>query len=92
MQLGEIDLMRQWIITIELVESILSPKKTYFLQFRREAEVAGIGDLGRPAWVEYVTANLISRHGIEVDRKTLFSWQNELIDLTVRVAIKGGLI
>lgn len=92
LQLADIESMRCWIITIELVESMLSPKKTWFLKYRREAEDVENNEPGRPAWVDYVQANLMNRHGVEVDRKTLFAWRMELIDLAVRIAIKRGCL
>lgn len=92
MQLADLESMRCWIITIEMVESMLSPKKTAFLQYRREAETMRDGDPGRPAWVDYVQANLSRHHGIEIERRTLFDWWRELVELTVRVAIKRGCL
>ena len=91
MQLAELEAAKCWIITVEKVESMLSPKKTAFLEIRREAElIAGEGDRGRPAWVDYAQAQLMSRHGIDLSRRAMFDWWRELVELTVRVAIKKG--
>lgn len=93
MQLVDLEAAKCWIMTIELVESMLSPKKIAFLQLRREAgELPGTGDPGRPSWVPYVQANLMCRHGIDLSRDAMFDWWHELIELTVRVAIKRGCL
>ena len=88
MQLADIESSRCWIITIEIVESMLSPKKAAFLQLRREAVLIQSDDPGRPAWISYVQERLISKHGVDLSRRALFDWWRELIELTVRVAIK----
>lgn len=93
MQLVDLEAAKCWIMTIELVESMLSPKKMMFLQLRREAgELPGTGDPGRPSWVPYVQSNLVCRHGIDLSRDAMFDWWHELIELTVRVAIKRGCL
>jgi len=92
MQLADLDASRCWIITIEIVESMLSPKKAVFLQLRREAVLLQSDEPGRPAWVPYVQERLISKHGVDLSRRALFDWWHELVELTVRIAIKRNCL
>lgn len=92
MQLVDLEAAKCWIMTIELVESMLSPKKSSFLQLRREAGDMRGGEPGRPAWVPYVQERLVEKHGIDLGRRALFEWWTELVELTVRVAIKRGCL
>jgi hypothetical protein len=88
-----------WIMTIEDVERILSPKKKVFLEVRRQAEmIKHDGDNGRPNWAGYVQVNYaekISRiYGYDhvPSERTMRSWWNEMADLVVRIAIKRGCL
>ena len=92
MQLAELEAAKCWIITIELVESMLSPKKTAFLSIRRESEGRSMNDRGRPAWVDYAQIQLMERHGIDLSRRAMFDWWREIVELTVRVAIRRGCL
>lgn len=92
MQLVDLEAAKCWIMTIELVESMLSPKKLVFLQLRREAGDMRGGEPGRPAWIPYVQEKLIEKHGIDLGRRALFDWWTELVELTVRVAIKRNCL
>ena len=92
MQLADLESAKCWIITIELVESMLSPKKTAFLSIRRESEGQSMNDRGRPAWVDYAQIQLMERHGIDLSRRAMFDWWREIVELTVRVAIRRGCL
>ena len=93
MQLVDLEAAKCWIMTIELVESMLSPKKSAYLQLRREANgMPGTGERGRPAWVGYVQCALINRHGIDLSESAMLNWWHEIVELTVRVAIKRGCL
>ena len=92
MQLAELEAAKCWIITIEMVESMLSPKKTAFLAIRRESEGPSMNDRGRPAWVDYAQMQLMERHGIDLSRRAMFDWWREIVELTVRVAIRRGCL
>lgn len=93
LQLADIENAKQWIITIELVEGMLSPKKRLFLDIRRAAEAQKYDrDNGRPDWVPYVSVKLQEKTGIEISDRTMRSWWQGIVELTVRVAIKRGCL
>jgi hypothetical protein len=79
-----------WIITIEIVETMLSPKKRAFLQLRREAEkIKHSGERGRPGWVCWVGWRMMET-GSEYSDITLKTWWTEIVDLAARIAIYRG--
>jgi hypothetical protein len=88
-----------WIMTIEDTERILSPKKTVFLEVRRQAEdIKHDGDVGRPNWAGYTQVNyaeklnrLYNYHHIPGDR-TMRSWWESMVNIVVRIAIKRGCL
>lgn len=93
LQLVDLESAKCWIMTIELVESMLSPKKAAYLNLRREANyMPGTGERGRPAWVGYVQCQLIERHGVDLSGSAMLNWWHEIVELTVRVAIKRGCL
>lgn len=88
-----------WIMTIEDVERILSPKKAIFLEVRRMAEdIKHDGDIGRPNWAGYTQVNyaekinrLYNYDHVPSDR-TMRSWWDSMVDIVVRIAIKRGCL
>lgn len=97
--LGKLRHDELWIITIEDVERILSPKKRVFLEVRRRAEeIKYDGDNGRPDWVGYTQcayADKIMRlYGYEhvPSERTMRAWWNSIVDIAVRIAIRRGCL
>ena len=91
LQLADIRNAENWIITIEIVEGMLSPKKRAFLDLRRKAEkVNHCGERGRPGWVCWLAWAMQDRHGLEMADRTIRAWWYEIVDLAARVAIKRG--
>ncbi|GMB01059.1 hypothetical protein [Pelosinus sp. IPA-1] len=95
--LTDLEIKRLWIITIENAESTLSNKKKAFLEFRRRAEIIeNAKEVGRPGWVDYVQVRYADWHEKEygktclLSKNTLHSWWNDIVDVTVRIAIKKG--
>lgn len=91
-----------WLETIELVESILGEKKLVFLRVRREAAyIQDRFERGRPAWVVYTqhqyADEMAKRYQSQpekfwISERTLKTWWQEIVDLTVRIALKKGLL
>jgi hypothetical protein len=90
-----------WLTTIKDVEKIVSPQKKVFIEVRRRAEEsrnAGIATVGRPGWVSYTQATYADKiyrmYGYEQvpSERTMMSWWNQIVELTVRVAIKRGCL
>ena len=80
-----------WIITIEMVEGMLSQRKLTFLRLRREAEKQRhSGERGRPGWVCWVSWVLAENHGIEMSDRALKEWWTEIVELAARLAIYRG--
>lgn len=98
--LTELERQKLWIITIESMESTLSEKRRIFLEFRRRAEALQKehDSPGRPGWVEYVQIRYGEWHeyrygkGFVPSRHALHKWLNELIEITVRIAIRQGIL
>lgn len=94
--LVELDKLKLQLMVIESVEWMLDEDKTAFLSFRRRAEVMKEKGVGRPPWADYVQARFsewyMQRYGKEKvpHRNTLTEWMNEIVDITVRIAIKMG--
>ena len=97
--LAEIERMKKWIMTIEYMERTLSEKRLAFLEFRRRAECLDRSrDVGRPGWVDYVQARYAEwhdtryGHGYPPSKRTMIDWMDNIIDVTVRIAIKQGVL
>ena len=97
--LAELEETHAWLQTIEDAESTLSEKKQAFLDIRRRAEqLEFVREVGRPGWVDYVQVQYADWHernyGTEYlpSKKTLHLWWNEIIDVTVRIAIRRGCL
>lgn len=94
--LVELDRLKLQLMVIESVEWMLDEDKSAFLMFRRRAEVIKEKGVGRPPWADYVQARFsewyVQRYGREKvpHRNTLSEWMNEIVDITVRIAIKMG--
>jgi hypothetical protein len=95
----ELEEKRLWIMTIKDAESTLSEKKQAFIEFRRRAEELDfIKEVGRPGWVDYVQVKYAEWHEREYgkaylpSKNTLHSWWNEIVDVTVRIAIRRGCL
>lgn len=99
LQLGKIKEDELWIMTIEDVERILSPKKLIFLEVRRRAEeIKHDGDNGRPDWVGYTqcaySEKIANHYGYEhvPSERTMRTWWRSMADIVVRVAIRRGCL
>ena len=97
--LGKLKEYESWIMTIEGVERIISPKKAVFLEVRREAElIKNDGEVGRPNWAGYVQVNYADKinrlynYNHVPSERTMRSWWNEMTDLAIRIAIKRGCL
>lgn len=92
----------KWLEVIEIVESVLGPKKQVFLMVRRQAAYIQNRNIkGRPAWVAYVQhhyademAKLSGGKAEEywLNETTIKEWWNSMVWLTARVAAKKGCI
>ncbi len=88
---------RLWIITIEKAESCLNEKKLAFLDARRWA-YHNTNDRGRPGWTD-ITLQRYSdwfyrKYGRinYPDRHTMYKWWEEILNITIRIAIKTGCL
>ncbi|TCL39975.1 hypothetical protein EV210_101175 [Anaerospora hongkongensis] len=99
--IGLVELSQQniWIMTIEDVYKVLSPKKLIFLEARRQAEITYYdAKQGRPGWVAETAkqyCNLIEKqygyYHLPAE-KTVKSWWKDVINITVRVAQRRGCL
>ena len=87
-----------WLETVEAVEESLSESKRAFLAARREAAYACKQDgPGRPPWIDFVQQRYAEEMKKRcagryyVDDNTIRKWWQDLIQLTVRVAIKKNV-
>lgn len=97
--LTELEHKKQWIMTIEQMERTLSEKRKAFLEFRRRADTIKENcDVGRPGWVDYVQARYADWHdvrygyGYPPSKQTMCKWMNDIVDVTVRIGIKNGVL
>jgi hypothetical protein len=98
LKLMDIEIKKNWIITIEAMEDTLTENQTEFLKLRRMAEDNSFKSpvRGRPAWVVFVQTRYNDwykkRYGkdIFVSEITLKTWQTNIVDKTVRIAIYNG--
>jgi len=95
--LAGLEAARKWIISIEGVESVLGPKKLVFLQIRRQAEKQSCNP-GKSAWIDYTMSHYAEWHHREYggdyvpSYRTLQEWWKEIVDITVRLAIRNGCL
>jgi len=92
----DIELKKNWIVTIELMEQTLSEKQRKYLEIRRDAEhqIRSHDKLGRPlGWFDYTQAHyamwFYERYGGESvpPQRTMDTWMKNIVDVTVRIAI-----
>lgn len=87
----------KWIPVISAVEASLTEKQSKFLDLRRKAEKIPHTQ-GRPNWVSYVQTQYSlwyqSKYGNirVVHRNTLNGWMDDIVELTVRVAISNACL
>jgi len=98
--LTELERQKLWIMTIEAMEMTLSEKKQAFLELRRRAEELNSKkrEKGRPGWIDYVQPRYADWHerryscAFVPSKRVMYNWMDELIDITVRIAIRGGIL
>ena len=96
--LAELERQKLWIMTVEDAEKVFGERKREFLNIRRYADSEESSGVGRPGWVDCVQARYAawheSRYGkADVPAKvTMYRWWDEIIEVTVRIAIKRGLM
>lgn len=98
MSLMQMDEYKKWLLVIEMVESALSDKMKYFLNAWRNAEHNAKSAGGRPGWYDQARNEYSDwfekKYGgyFLPSNKTLQGWRNKIIDVTVRLAIRKGVI
>ena len=98
LQAPELELQRNWILTIEDVERVFGEKKLVFLELRRRAANLEFNTVGRPAWTGYVQVKYADwfyrKYGKASvpGKQTMLEWWNDMVDLTARVAIRHGCL
>ena len=98
--LVELEKQKTWIMVIELMEQTLSERSRKYLEFRRDAAHQIKGDKrGRPSsWVNYVQPRYAEWFYCRYCKPDVPSvdqmkqWINSMIDVTVRIAIKKGVL
>jgi hypothetical protein len=97
--LTELDKTEQWLITVELVQGMLGPKKRLFLELRRQAAHKNKTVNGREVWRNYVQSHYAEEmarayNGVPekfwLSDRTLTIWWREIVDLVRLVALKRG--
>ena len=97
----DMECQRNWIMVIEAMERTLSDKSKKYLELRRDAniQIYKKSKPGKPKWVDFVQAEYALwyveeyRRSIEPPtRKTMCLWMNNIVNITVRIAIKKGCL
>lgn len=96
--LAEQEDQRLWLMTVEDAERVFGEKKLAFLDCRRWVHQHNQTTItnGRPSWIEDTQdkyANWFARRYGKASypgRTTLFKWWEEIINVTVRIAIARG--
>ncbi|WP_373325644.1 hypothetical protein [Sporomusa paucivorans] len=97
-KLMDLEYHKKWLIVIEMMERTLSEKRQVYLEFRRRAECLDNNAVGRPGWVGYVQARYADWHerrygqGYPPSKQTMSKWMNDIVDVTVRLAIRQGIL
>jgi len=97
-RLADIDKARLWLMAIEDAEKTLGEKKLAFLDIRRQAEKQKSNSPGRPGWIDYTMSRYADWHSRRYggdyvpSYNTLRTWWQEIIDVTVRIAIRRGCL
>lgn len=99
MSLITMDEYKNWLIVIETVERTLSPKSAEFLRLWRLAvRESNNGSVGRPSWCSTVSVKycefFVKKYGKEFlpSDKTLNNWKRDMVEFTVRLAIRKNLL
>lgn len=93
----ELELQRKWLITIDDTEKTLSEKKMVYLELRRRAVNIEPNRI-RPSWVDYVQAKFADWHYRQYQKEfvpckqSMVDWWNDIINVTVRIAIRRGAL
>jgi hypothetical protein len=99
--LTELDKTEQWLITVELVQGMLGPKKRLFLELRRQAAHINKTVNGREVWRNYVQSHYAEEMAREYSTtpdkfwlhdNTITNWWNEIVGLVRLVALKKGCL
>ena len=99
--LSELDKTEKWLITVEMVQEMLGPKKRLFLDLRRKAADRKKTVNGREVWRSYVQkhyADELARlyNGVPekfwLNDNTITNWWNEIVELLRLVALKRGCL
>jgi hypothetical protein len=97
--LSELDKTEKWLITVEMVQDMLGPKKKLFLDLRRKAADRKKTVNGREVWRSYVQkqfADEMARQYNGVPEKfwlsdqSLSAWWKNIVELMRLVALKRG--
>ena len=100
LSLAQMEESRLWIMTIEDTERTLGEKKLAFLDARRwvdkQQRKSDTPGKGRPPWVDVTQARYADwflrrfNNMSYPNRNTIFKWWEEIINVTVRIAIARG--
>lgn len=99
LSLAELDKTEQWLLTIELVQSMLGPKKKTFLAVRRAARRMNKTINGHEVWRGYAQVNyakaMATAYRTTPDKfwlsdHTITNWWKQLVELTQKIAYKRG--
>ncbi|MCM0759964.1 hypothetical protein M7775_15505 [Sporomusa sphaeroides DSM 2875] len=97
-KLMDLEYHKKWLIVIEMMERTLSEKRLTFLDLRRRAECMGNNNVGRPGWVGYTQVKYADwhdrRYGREFvpSKRVMYNWMDNIVEITVRLAIRQGLL
>jgi hypothetical protein len=101
MQANELQERKDWLDVVELTESTLSEKSKAYLNFRRLAKDIEFESTGgrRKTWIDHVAKQYAewqsNRYGVEYcepTKMTMYNWMNNIIYVTVRIAIEKGCL
>lgn len=92
---------RLWIMTIEDTERVIGEKKLAFLDARRwvdKQQRKSTPEKGRPGWISATQARYADwffcrfNQTSYPDSKTVTKWWDEIVNITVRIAIARGCV
>jgi len=99
--LAELEKTERWLIAIEIVHSMLGPKKSLFLELRRKAAYINKTVNGREVWRSFVQTHysetMAEEYNTTLDKfwlhdNTITHWWNEIVSLVRLVALKKGCL
>lgn len=92
----------KWLQTVEDIHKIIGEKKLIFLCARREAvHLPPSREKGRPAWVVYTqqqcAERMARRYNASIEKcwlseRTMREWWMQIVNLTVRIAMKRNCL